>query len=728
MAASPAVRSFRRTAVIALAFALSLALGSPLRAQATPPPANGQSREQTWPAPSAEDWKRPCLIAFQRTWEDALAVAKESGKPILICVNMDGEIASEHYAGIRYRIPDAAKLYEPYVCVIASTYRHTPRDYDESGQRILCPRFGSVTCGEHIAIEPFLFEKFFEGQRVAPRHVAVEVDGTELHDVFYAWDVQSVLDQIATTIVKRPPPRPIVRGDRSLVERVTSRDQADRVAVESSWQKGDAKARQALLAAALADPAAAPVELLRLALHSFDQSLASQARDGLARSTAPEAVPLIAEALSGPIDAAQRTALVGALDRLGASSSRARTLSVVHQGLATATTLIDLAAWTLPPDPAAVAARAQLWQQRLTDQDALLVGRDATALLELGEAMVDLATRTEDDRFAKLVLADAQRTVRRAAELGAHGHRVETTLAVTARELGDETDARQHAVAAIVAGAPDDPSRPEALAVLELFARSREQALGEALRQKTPWPPAWLAELNAAYSAMARHPLGRDDLIAGHYDVLQWLGAKQPAQNFLRQGLARFPDSDLLHARLRARALDERGPAGIVATYREWLAREEPSAALNSFAGYGAMVAAEFERRAGDAEAALASYTQAIEWYEAAIARLPDERGAADHFIALAMAGRARIAFERDDDATAVTELIACFTRAPASAATLDGLNLSPVDTAKMVLARLQQRGPAESAQLLDVALKALDPKLLELPEYERRVPRRDGR
>jgi len=53
---------------------------------------------------------------------------------------MDGEIASEHYAGIRYRNPDIAALYEPYVCVIASVYRHTPRDYDEQGSLYLLIR------------------------------------------------------------------------------------------------------------------------------------------------------------------------------------------------------------------------------------------------------------------------------------------------------------------------------------------------------------------------------------------------------------------------------------------------------------------------------------------------------------------------------------------------------------------------------------------------------------
>ena len=82
-------------------------------------------REQMWPAPTAEDWKKPCLITWQRTWEDAQAVSKETGRPILVCINMDGEIASEHYAGVRYRQPEIAALYEPYVTVIASVYRHS---------------------------------------------------------------------------------------------------------------------------------------------------------------------------------------------------------------------------------------------------------------------------------------------------------------------------------------------------------------------------------------------------------------------------------------------------------------------------------------------------------------------------------------------------------------------------------------------------------------------------
>ena len=83
-------------------------------ASAAPAQVPGVTREQMWFAPTTEDWKKPVLITFQRSWDDALEVAVETGKAILICVNMDGEIASEHHAGIRYRIPEIARIHTPF--------------------------------------------------------------------------------------------------------------------------------------------------------------------------------------------------------------------------------------------------------------------------------------------------------------------------------------------------------------------------------------------------------------------------------------------------------------------------------------------------------------------------------------------------------------------------------------------------------------------------------------
>ncbi len=100
-----------------------------------------------------------------------------------------------------------------------------------------------------------------------------------------------------------------------------------------------------------------------------------------------------------------------------------------------------------------------------------------------------------------------------------------------------------------------------------------------------------------------------------------------------------------------------------------------------------------------------------------------EERSSADHYIALALAGRARIAYERGDWEHALTDIVASFDRKPEAAATLDGLNLSPVDTAKMLLARLTELKQDELAARLSAALAKLDPALLELPAFERTGP-----
>ena len=116
---------------------------------------------------------RPPLVPWQRDLDDALALSRETGKPLLVCVNTDGEPASESLAARRYRDPAFVALMEAFVPVIASPDMHVTRTHDSRGRRVPCSRFGRVTCDEHIAIEPLVFERWFEGTRVAPRHLAV---------------------------------------------------------------------------------------------------------------------------------------------------------------------------------------------------------------------------------------------------------------------------------------------------------------------------------------------------------------------------------------------------------------------------------------------------------------------------------------------------------------------------------------------------------------------------
>jgi len=740
-----ASRRFTRSTLLVVLFCLGLLI----------PPALGQDqpdplvdRERMWYAPTAEDWKRPCLITFQRNWEDAQAVSKETGKAILVCVNMDGEIASEHYAGIRYRDPKIAALYEPYVCVIASVYRHTPRDYDDQGGRILCPRFGSVTCGEHIAIESTLYERFFDGERVAPRHVGVELDGKEIYDVYYAFDTDSVFKAITDGIEGRPAPKPIVRGDRTLIEKVASHDIKDREEVEKAYQNGDRALRLKLLEAAAQNPDAAPVDLLRLALFGLDtEQMGDLGRSALAKTNSKEAVKLINEALSFQMESKDRTALIGALERLGDTSPRARMMATVHKGLNSRSGLIDVEAWSRASghsdDSAAgkdspVPAEDAELESRINNQGNIFESNDAAQYLELAEAFLASANEQSDadEEYVRCLFTDAQRTARKAEELGMYGWRLNAALCLTADYFGDKKEAYARAEAAVNLMPPGEQS-PNALGVLSLFADSRRKAIADAVDGKKDWASwskafqgteEWLTDLHAAYSTIARHPLAVDAQVVTHYDFLTLIKATGQALQVLEEGIARFPNSWPLHDRLRGRILRERGHEKLEEYYKDLLKKPDTPIHIEWYAGYAAIVAAEFDRRRGEVDEALTAYERAITHFDRWIDANADTRATADHYVALAIAGRARIALQREDYERALAELLASFERNPDAAGTLDGLNISPADTARTLLARLKEQNRNDLVERLEAALGKLDPELLKPPAYERGGPRRPGR
>lgn len=135
----------------------------------------------------------PDQVLWQRTLEDALAIAKVRHQPLLLAINMDGESASDRVYSERYRDPAFVAATRHCVCLGASVFRHNPRDHDDQGRRIPCPRFGEITCGEHIALEPVLFEKYLsDGDRVAPRHALIRPDGTKAWDLSLCFDLKDV--------------------------------------------------------------------------------------------------------------------------------------------------------------------------------------------------------------------------------------------------------------------------------------------------------------------------------------------------------------------------------------------------------------------------------------------------------------------------------------------------------------------------------------------------------
>jgi hypothetical protein len=709
---------------------LAVALDAVAAQEGVPPPP-GLVPEQMWPAPTAADWQKPVQIRWQRTWEDAVRLSKQTTRPILVCVNMDGEIASEHYAGVRYRDPEIGKLYEPYVCVIASVYRHNPRDYDEQGRRIPCPRFGCVTCGEHMQMEPVVYEQVLDDKRIAPRHIMVELDGSETYDVFYTWDTQSVFDTIRNGIADRKQRIDLVtRGDRTVLEEVASPDSRDREEIEREFVQGDEARRRELLEAALAQGDQAPIELLRLASYALDPDLAKRARAGIAAARSTGAVDLIAETLRLRLLPGERLELVKALGDLGEANMRARTLANAHRGLHQENAAIDAARWNaalsaqtyepapIDDDPATVAMqRDQVLSARPEDADAHLDVAEASLLqaLELSAGSGRGSARLTH-RVRQLLFADVVREVTAAEQLGASGWRPDALKALVAFHEGKKREAYALATASSPSLPPDAPGRL-AMELLALFAEARQEAIVDAVRRRKDWPPSWSADVNAAYEVLATHPFGRDEHAAYHYDFLRFFAAAE-TDDVLDRGLARFPASPILHQRHRMRLLERSGPAGLEADYERRLQEAGTPAAMPWFAGYASLVAAEVYRRSSAFDEALAAYGRAMERFERFGAA--NEESDAAHYLAMAHAGVARIHLEAARLAECLSSLQQSFATAPLAAAATDGLGVTAVQTADMLRARATEAEAKDIVAAVDAALGELPPAALEPPEYER--------
>jgi tetratricopeptide (TPR) repeat protein len=702
-------------------------LGSPM---ALP---DGATVESMWPAPTAADWERPCRLHFERTFDDALRVSAETRKPLLVCVNMDGEPASEHWAGLRYRGEETARLLAPYVLVVASVYRHTPRDHDVDGRRILCPRFGSVTCGEHIAIEPVLYDKYFEGKRVAPRHILLERDGSEGYDVYFSWDTASVVRAFVEGAKDRPEPIEL-RGDRPLAARVASAAGEDRAALELAYLTGTRATRRELLESTLRTREVDQIELLRLALFGLDVELARLARLALAQAESEAALDLIAEALKVPMAAEERARLLAAAERLAERFPRGRTLVAVQQGLASASRWVDVAGWTSGAaaeyDAAARAAseidaRARAAETRPADGPARLAFAES------------LLARAEDPalepNFVHFLQMDAHAAALEAEALGVRGWRVDAVLAATHAARGEREPAIARALAAVEGGMPrpgsgDALDEGNAVRVLALFAQARQRAIAAAYRERKPWPPEWLADVHAAYAVLVQHPLGTDVHVADGFDFLSWLGATTRAQETLEHGLTRFPESWLLHERLRGQLLRERGPAGLEEAYAARLAAPDAPPSLAWFAAYASIVAAESQRRTGEREAALAAYARALAGYERDRAEHPEHAESVDHYAAIALAGRGHVLFERGELEPAARALLTSFARSPDAAAAFDGLGLTAIDSARALLARLETEGETALFAELQSGLEVLGQERLDRPDLQRGVPNEAAR
>ncbi|MCC6671695.1 MAG: hypothetical protein IT458_11575 [Planctomycetes bacterium] len=711
------------SATLALLLVLLVPQDPPTRAASQPAsrPTRGAGGWQL----DADAWQRPPRIAWQRSYADALAVARAEGRPLLLVVNMDGEPASESFAGGRYRDPAFAALVARYVPVIASLQRHTPRDHDEQGARIPCPRFGTVTCGEHIAAEAVLFPRYFQANPVAPRHLAVGTDGSVLFDRFLDSDLTRVDEALQAHAAAPPPERDPASLDTQAL--AAARDARARSELERRYVQGDGATRGALLAAVAAARGSQP-DLLRLALRDRDADVRAAAVRTLAAGEDAAQVPLILEALDQDLPAAQRLLLLDGLARLGAADPTARILARSLRALAGEPEGFDARAW-LETHAAALRAPAEPAPRSQEDVEAALdkveralaTGpKDATLRAQQAALTLELAElRAAAGRPAELFFADALRLAREALDLGAPRAPTAAVQARAALAVGD-LEAAAVAWQALPWVQGQEPGRPEVAAVFRALAQGRIHQVDAAVRAERDWDPLWLAQAHAALRVLAVHPSGGAEDVRRHVDLLERFGARADARRALRAGLARFPVHPALHDLLRQQELASGGPDALEAAYASLAEGHPDPASLAWFQGYATLMAAEAHERGGDPARAFAACERALRAFARRAAGNPANDESVRHYRALLLAAQAGIRLGQGETEGAVDLICEAIRTAPASMESANGLGITPAQVA----ARVRARAEADARAALDRVLREHAPDL-RLPAPGLRQPGR---
>jgi HEAT repeat protein len=214
-------------------------------------------------AGSVHATERP-QVEWMGNWDEAFALARKTGRPVMVCINSkDGEQANERAAKATYRDPWFVPLSGRFVMIVVSTRKH--------GGVVGCPRFGKVTCDQHLACWKKLREHHGKefllpgttDEMISPQHAWFAPDGRLLHRKEYELSRDDLLRRMRSVLAEL--------GQQTGPEekRRTSSapmDDADRAQLER-LRTGNAKTRWAalgtLLAAEKVDVHAALLKLLK---------------------------------------------------------------------------------------------------------------------------------------------------------------------------------------------------------------------------------------------------------------------------------------------------------------------------------------------------------------------------------------------------------------------------------------------------------------------------------
>ncbi|MEW6743838.1 MAG: hypothetical protein AB1486_13870 [Planctomycetota bacterium] len=725
-----------------------------------PPPA---AAPQGAAAGGGEEWRvpeeartRPALMPWQRNLDDALALVEKTGKPLLICVNMDDEPASESLAWVRYRDPEFAALASGFIPLIVSPDRRQPRDHDDRGRRLPDERFGRVVNSEPIALEPIVFERYFDERRVAPRHLAIDAKGVKLFDIYLANDlsvIDEALRQHGRFDVRQEDPRGL--DEIALLD---SPDAAHRDRLEGLFVAGDENTRVRLACLCLsAVRRTQHPEILRLALRDGAESVRLQAVWTLAQH--PEKAPLdlfVRAFVVAHGHEAESAALTAALGRLAQPADdarergRARRLFLVFSTLERPSQWLDREKWQLvlklaprieevPPTSGASnegepdAEEVALNEIAGALRNALAGAPDDIELhLQLAEAGMRFARfyrERDEGRISALDAAIASAT--KARDLDPDDGRASGYL-VWARSLLDEMvpdDASAIADEAAIAllGLWRDAGSLLTVEVLDTFARSRTQALYERLGAGTDWPAEWIPDIRAAYEVLLAHPGAREDHKVAAIEFLEAIQAFGFEAELLRRELERDRVSGRLHALLRIQKLRDEGADGLEAAYTEWLLQDaapeaapQEGASLLWYAGLARLMVAERYVECRRFDDALQAYHRCIDSFQQSIDLNETFGEYANHYASMAWHGIAELDIKRGEWEAAVEALTRAIALSPMSWKTADGLGQTTAAIASKLQRRLESAGRGDLAQRITASLSEAGLEI-ERPRTEER-------
>jgi len=650
------------------------------------------------------------LMPWQRSLDDALVLSKRLQKPLLLCVNTDGEQASESLAARRYRDPEFAALADGFIPLLASPDKHNARDYDDRGRRIHDPKFGRLTDLEHIDIEPRLYERYFNGQRVAPRHIGVAPDGTILFDLFLLNDL-SVIDRH----LRKHGNFDVEAVDPASQDEAALLDNPDAVArdiLEATYAEGDEDTRRRLANAAMdSSRTTQHPELIRMALRDDAPDIRTTALASVAAFADRMPIEMFPEAMRVAADDPNALAAIGAALRdvtVGLDETavvRPRRLARVSDALIRRPAL-DVELWLAAlrgvqtaPEPAV--ENVDDLYRALSEIDVVRSARpnDARPQLFFSRTALRLAQHLIDTGGnPSFILEDARAAAEKAVELDLENPLSWAYLARSAYLLADFEMAGKAAARALPR-LVDRAEQPIVAQVLDAFIRSRTRLVYAALGSDEGWPAAWVSDLGAAQRIQLAHPLTTDAVAQAAFETQAQLELYALQGEFLAAAVERFPASANLHHYLRWQRLRDVGAAGLVQTYSELKVADGERPTLAWFAGLAAFRAAEHLVENRQPQEALAAYESSIQRFSDSVDQEPSFAASADYYVALAWAGMARLHLDSGDLDAAVVALRESVEVDAGVLEDPDGLGNSPGATGRAIARALRQDGRYQESE-----------------------------